>query len=219
MNKLIAFLLTILLFAVTGCAQAQDDSGAALDELLRQIAVQYPRTLDFIDGVPFVRKAGYIAIPAVETLVAAGFEARVVRLASVEPWAGCDTSVFALEVHHPRYAGWVLVDFTTHRLYPQTAEEFIVSRAVYVALSEDANSDQTYPFICDTYGAINVDEWYDRLSDISIMVELDAPLADLPTDWAADAGIHYYADANHPLAVRLEGVALLDDWHERFYGR
>jgi hypothetical protein len=80
---------------------------------------------------------------AVWRLQGAGYRARNVGLVNMQPetWEGTGVAHAILEVWHPRYAQWVVVDLLFNRLYAQTAVAFVAARSVPVMLADDPYSN------------------------------------------------------------------------------
>lgn len=123
--------------------------GATLDALLRQIARQH-RFGDRDDwreqsmlfdmarnGQVFELTCSYISYYAKRVLDAYGFRTRIGLMFATE-YTPDNLSHTILEVYHPFYAQWVVVDFSFDRMYAQTLLEFVRRRDTAILLSEDA---------------------------------------------------------------------------------
>lgn len=85
---------------------------------------------------------GYVAEWARVLLTNAGYKARTVDWYTLEKdeYEGVDIGHTNLEVWHPRYGQWVVVDFSLQRLYPQTAVSF--------------QQQRVHPIVMDAVGAV-----------------------------------------------------------------
>lgn len=190
--------------------------GAALDDLLyviaarhaygdRDNALAFPDALERLSAGGLQQQCGQISTTALDLLTLVGYRARLVALLTGDAWNGCDDGHVALEVWHPDFERWLLVDFSTDRLYMQTVGEFSAARGVYRRLTNAPMADgYVTPCTESPLAAGDVDTWYDRIAQIPLIY----------------AGGVWYADAGHPLAVRAReyGYRVVGGWHERFYG-
>lgn len=196
--KQICTLIMVLL--LVGCAQ--EPPGAAHDALLSDIARTYPRA-----GFQPVSNSFALATAALERLHEVGVTARLVALFAREDFENCFERHYVMEIQHPRYSDWIVVDFAMHRLYPQTLEQFISGRAAYVPLTEEAALDEPFRYACidaNVQLTMSAESWYDQLSGVSLIEGGDG---------------QFYAPADNPLVSRViaAGHPAVEDWHVRFY--
>lgn len=189
-------------------------SGAALDDLIgviarshaygdRDNALAFTEALDRLTAAALEQQCGNISLTARDLLTSAGYEARRVAMLTGDALNQCDDGHTALEVRHPDYQRWLLVDFSTDRLYMQTVAEFVQERGVYRRLT-DAPMATGYVYPCDSPLANgDVDAWYDRVAQIPLI---------------EDSGV-FYAPADHEMAARAVeyGYPVISGWQERFY--
>ncbi len=129
--------------------------GAALNAILREIAANHwqgyrddnvfePLALDAIFQARKLSAHCFFAATYGEwRLTQAGFRARKIVLMNTQPetWDGRSDSHTLLEVWHPDYDQWIVVDLFFNRLYPQTAVSFLQQRVEPVMLADDPYSN------------------------------------------------------------------------------
>lgn len=107
---------------------------------------------------------------AITRLTAAGYRARKAALLTMEPLNGRTDGHTLVEVFHPRFASWVVVDFSTDRLYGQTLWSFTQARMPYEALT-DAPRDPAY---ADPDGVFeDLERWYNRVAQVALLLAPD----------------------------------------------
>lgn len=127
-----------------------------LDSILREIAANHWHGLEddaiqfepeLMDQAFHTRKLSgqcfAISNYAVWRLRQAGYQARNIALINTDPeiWTGTQDGHNILEVWHPRYGQWVVVDLLFNRMYPQTAASFVHQRVTPIMLADDPYSN------------------------------------------------------------------------------
>lgn len=146
---------------------------ARLDDLIHWIATHYQfgetdeglttdqMTAKASRGERVTLTCGYVAHWAASLISSAGYRVREVDWYTLEKevYEGDDIGHTNLEVWHPAYGQWVIVDFSMQRLYPQTAVSFQRQRVQYITL--------------DTVGAVvepePLDDWLYYITGVLII--------------------------------------------------
>lgn len=129
-----------------------NEAGARLDVLLRSIAASTwhgsrddGKSVRELAGLARTRKltltCGYVSAYAQAQLVAAGFKARIADTLTLDAWDCCNNGHTLLEVWHPFYNSWVVVDLDFNRMYAETLLEFAAARTTPILLADDAILD------------------------------------------------------------------------------
>lgn len=151
-------LFVIFAFASAVLANALRVNAEAdkVDAILREIAANHWHGLEDdavqfepeqLDQVFHTRKlsAQCFAVSnyAVWRLRQEGFRARNIALINVHPeiWNGTQDAHNIIEVWHPRYGQWVVVDLLFNRMYPETAVDFLQERVTPIMLADDPYSN------------------------------------------------------------------------------
>jgi len=214
---ILAFASAVLWNAIRVNAQADE-----LDTILREIAANHWHGLaddaiqlqpEALDRVFHTRKlsAQCFAVSnyAVWRLRQEGYQARNIGLINTHPdqWNGSQDGHNVIEVWHPRYGQWVVVDLLYNRMYPQTAASFVHERVTPIMLADDlysnpADFDEQLP---------EPETWefgYSRLAQLMIIEQEGWWYGDAAGKAAADA---YNARYGTPFRYR-------DDFMEWAYG-
>jgi hypothetical protein len=158
LHYLLVLLVFALLLPLMGAAAHWHTMSRAdqLDNLLREIAANHWHGLaddenmfdpPAMDEVFRERKlsAQCFAVSnyAVWRLREAGYQARNIALINTHPdtWNGTQDAHNVLEVWHPRYGQWVVVDLLFNRMYAQTVVDFAHERGTPIMLADDLLSN------------------------------------------------------------------------------
>ena len=122
----------------------------------------------------------YISLYTQRILDAYGFETRIVMMLTREAHIEGHDGHTLLEVWHPFYRQWAVVDMSFHRMYAQTFIDFMEMRSTPILLSTDQSIDpETDPLL------------YPRLAHIPL-IEAD--------------GMFWYGDENQSIPIQALGV-------------
>jgi hypothetical protein len=133
---------------------------------------------------------GPISDYALRRLSEAGIVARRVGLLTLEAWDGETDGHQMLEVWYPAWASWVVVDFTTNRLYPQTVASFVRDRLPHLTLADDPLNLE------------DVEAFYDRVAQVAVI-------------WRD--GRLWHGDYEHRAHIAEYGYLYLSSFLETFY--
>ena len=131
---------------------------AALDALLLDIAqtTHYSEPGD----------CGELTWAATARLQASGFQARNASVLTLDTWDLVNNGHWLNEVWHPRFASWVVVDFSTDRLYGQTLWGFVQQRGAYETLTDTP----ALPGYDDSLGIFaDMNAFYDRVGQVALI--------------------------------------------------
>ena len=164
---------------------------ARLDDLLHYVATHYQfgeaddgltpdaMTTRAARGERLTLTCGWVSVWAEKLLTDAGYKARIVDWLTLrfDEFAGPDVGHTFLEVWHPTYGSWVVVDFTQQKLFPQTALSYQQRPMEGIALDTQGAIAPTMPW----------DEWRATYTDVLII--------------HADDGVRYFSEARRKDAI------------------